>query len=184
MNKKEACRIFGLLLLLSLAAAPAAAQQEGQVYLGASLGSGKSRTTCSRVVGVCDDSDTGYKLFGGYQMSRSFGWELGYGYLGDADTATFQRTSKALDFSGMFTLPVNERFALLGRLGVYRSQIEVHPASASAHNTSFTWGLGMRFDFFRWLAVRAEWQRYSSLGNDATGKDDIDLLTAGIVMPF
>lgn len=184
MNKKEGSGIFGLLLLLSLAAAPAAAQQEGQVYLGASLGAGKSKTSCDTVVGPCDDSDTAYRLFGGYQMSRNLGWELGYAYLGDVDTPAVQRTNKALDFSAVLTLPINERFAFLGRLGAYRSQVELHPASTSAHNTSFTWGLGMRFALFRWLAVRAEWQHYPNLGNDATGKDDVDLLTLGIVMPL
>jgi OOP family OmpA-OmpF porin len=184
MKNKERCGgIFGLLLALSLAAAPAAAQDAG-FYLGGSLGTGDAKNTCNGVAGQCDDNDTAYKLFGGYQMNRNFAWELAYGYLGDHGTTSAERTSKAVDFSGVVALPLNERFALLGRLGVYRSQVEVHPGGASAHNTAFTWGLGMRFNLWRFLAVRAEWQVYNDIGNDATGKDDIDLLTLGIVMPL
>ena len=183
MNKKRGWAIRGLALLCCLAAASAAAQEPG-VYLGASLGTGEARNTCNGVVGVCDDKDTAYRLFGGYQMNRNLGWELGYAYLGDVGISGTERTSKALDFSGVVGVPVNERLTVYGRLGVYRSQIELHPSGASAHNTSFTWGAGLRFNLWRFLALRAEWQVYNDTGNDATGKDDIDMLSLGVVMPF
>lgn len=194
MKKKEGWGILGIVLVSGFtAAAPAAAQDSG-VYLGASLGAGTARTTCNGITGTCDDSDTGYKLFGGYQVNRNFAWEAGYAYLGDV-TATgtdalgtpvsFEKTNKALDFSGIVTLPVNDRFAVFGRLGIYRSQVERRgTSSGSAHNASFTWGAGLRFDLGRAFAVRAEWQNYPDIGNDSIGKDDIDLLTLGLVMRF
>jgi len=194
MNKKEGWGIFVVALVLGLAATAAAAQEDKGFYLGASLGSGKSKNTCEGFVGTCDDTDTAYKLFAGYQVNRNFGWEAGYGYLGDVSgrstdgTIDFEVTNKALDFSGIVTLPVNDRFAVFGRLGVYRSQVELRGTlgglQGGDHNTSFTWGLGMRFDLARAFAVRAEWQHYPDIGGDAAGVDDMDLLTVGIVMRF
>lgn len=194
MNKKEGWGIFAIALVLGLAAAPAAAQEDKGLYLGASLGSGKSKNTCEGFVGTCDDTDTAYKLFAGYQMNRNLGWEVGYGYLGDVSgrssdgSIDFEVTNKALDFSGIITLPVNDRFAVFGRLGVYRSQVELRGTLGSLqggdHNTSFTWGLGVRFDLARAFAVRAEWQHYPDIGGDAAGVDDMDLLTLGLVMRF
>ena len=194
MNKKEGWSIFGILLVLGLAAAPAAAQEDQGFYLGASLGSGKSKNTCEGFVGACDDTDTAYKLFAGYQMNRNFGWEAGYGYLGDVSgrstdgTIDFEVTNKAFDFSGIVTLPVNDRFAVFGRLGVYRSQVELRGTLGSLqggdHNTSFTWGLGLRFDLGRAFAVRAEWQHYPEIGGASAGVDDMDLLTLGLLMRF
>src|SRR5688500_4414327 len=125
MNKKEGCGIFCIALLLGLAAAaPAAAQDEG-VYLGASLGTGESKNSCRGIVGACDNNDTAYKLFGGYQVNRNFAWEPADGYLGDVSASgtaggvpvNFEVTNKALDFTGVVTLPVNDRFAVFARLG-------------------------------------------------------------------
>lgn len=196
MNKKEGWGIFAIVVVLGLAAAPAAAQEDRGFYLGASLGSGKSKNTCEGFVGSCDDTDTAYKLFGGYQVNRNFAWELGYGYLGDVTgTGTFggqafdfEVTNKALDFSGIITLPVNDRFAVFGRLGIYRSQVELRGTfpglQGGDHNSSFTWGLGVRFDFGRAFAVRAEWQHYPEIGGSNAGIDDIDYLSLGLVLQF
>jgi OmpA-OmpF porin, OOP family len=192
VNKKGSWGIFAAVLLLGLAAAPAAAQEDKGLYLGGSLGEAKSKNTCEGFPGPCDDTDTAYKLFGGYQVNRYFAWELGYGYLGDVTGTSvfgsFEVTNKALDFSAIIALPINERFAVYGRLGVYRSQVELRGAFAGLqggdHNTSFTWGLGLRFDFGRAVAVRAEWQHYPEIGGSNAGIDDIDYLSLGLVMRF
>jgi OOP family OmpA-OmpF porin len=195
MNKKDGWGILGIVLALGLAAAAPAAAQDSGVYLGASLGTGESTNACEGIVGTCDDTDTAYRLFGGYQMNRNFAWELGYANLGDVTASgtangtpvNFEVTKKALDFSGIVTLPVSERFALFGRLGIYRSQAERRGSGVTvggSHNSSFTWGLGLRFDLWRALAVRAEWQHYPDIGGAAAGKDDVNLLTLGVVMPF
>lgn len=197
MNKKEGWGIPGIVLVLGLAAAAPAAAQDSGIYLGASLGTGESKNTCRGIAGACDDNDTAYKLFGGYQMNRNLAWELAYGYLGDVTASgsdalgnpiNFEVTNKALDFSGIVTLPVNDRFAVFGRLGIYRSQVELRgnlgALQGGDHNTSFTWGLGLRFDLWRAIAVRAEWQHYPNIGGDNAGVDDMDLLTLGLVMRF
>lgn len=183
-------------LALTLAAAPAIAQEDAGVYLGASLGTGTASNSCLGITGNCDDTDTAYRLFGGYQVNRNFAWEVGYGYLGDVTVngtdggggaVNFESTRKALDFSGVVMLPMTERFSLFGRLGIYRSQTERRGTGVTTggdHNTSFTWGLGGMIHFGRALAVRAEWQQYPDIGGDSSAVDDVDLLTLGLVMRF
>ena len=196
MKKKEGLGLLGLLLVLGLAAAAPAAAQDRGLYLGASLGTGTTSNACLNITGACDDTDNAYKLFGGYQVSRNLAWELAYGYLGDA-TATgtdalgtpvdFEITNKALDFSGIVSLPVNERFSVFGRLGVYRSQSErrgTGVVQGGDHNGGFTWGLGLRIDLGRALAVRAEWQQYPDIGGENPSENDVNLLTLGLVMRF
>jgi OOP family OmpA-OmpF porin len=195
MKNKERFAIPALLLVLSLAAAPAAAQDAG-FYLGGQLGTGNSSDACRGITGTCDDTDTAYKLLGGYQVNRNWAWELAYAYLGDvtADGTSdrggavrFEATKKALDFSGIATLPLNERFGVFARLGIYRSQTERRGSGVSTgadHNSSFTWGFGARFELWRAMAVRAEWQHYPDIGGDNSGTDDVNLLTLGLLMRF
>lgn len=195
MNKKEGSAVLGILIVLALAAPLPAAAQE-RLYVGASLGSAKSKNTCEGIIGTCDDQDTAYKLFGGYEFNRNVAVEAGYGYLGDVTaTGTFQGqpldfevTNKALDVSAIFTAPFSERFAIFGRLGVYRSQVELRgslgPLQGGDQNSAFTWGAGVRIGFGRALAVRAEWQHYPNIGGSNAGVDDIDYMSLGLILGF
>jgi len=48
-----------------------------------------------------------------------------------------------------------------------------------------TLGAGFQYHFTKRLAARAEWQRYSDVGNDnTTGQSDIDVLSIGLVIKF
>ena len=57
-------------------------------------------------------------------------------------------------------------------------------SSASDNNTNVTFGFGARYDIMPRLAVRAEWQRFSKVGSDDTGKGDIDVLGLGVLYRF
>jgi len=199
MNKKEAWAILGILLVLALAAPAPAAAQEGGWFLGASAGKGKFRSTCVLyTAGTCDPDDTAYRVFGGFRPSPNMPIELGYARAAEifvdavrVDSGvpvSFEATLKALDVSILPTYPFSERFAIFGRLGLYRSQLEVRGlgatvANESVHNTGFTFGAGLRFGFGS-VGLRAEWQRYDSVGGGSVGQADIDYVNLGLESRF
>ena len=199
MNKKPVRIALGVVLALGLAV-PAAAQVDRGPYVGASLGQADYRKTCDFYDGTCDSKDTGYRLFGGYYFSPGLAIEAGYANLADlfvdgtlagTSLAThFEATAKAGDLSLLPIFAVNERLAVFGRFGVYRSQLEVRglgsafDGTRSEHNTGWTYGAGLRFDFGRAFALRAEWQRYDNVGGSSTGEDDIDLFSGGLILRF
>jgi OOP family OmpA-OmpF porin len=177
MNK-QGWAILGV--LAALAAAPAAAQEERGIYLGGSAGNAASKHTCDGAAS-CDDNDEAFRLFGGYQFNRNVAFEAGYVDLGDFVADGTETSVRVLDAAAVFTAPISERFAIIGRLGAYRSHVEASGATTSgAHNTSFTWGLGVQYNFSRAFGLRAEWQHFPDIGDG--GPDDIDYFSLGLVL--
>jgi OOP family OmpA-OmpF porin len=204
------------LIALAIAAAttPAWSQQApSKFYAGASLGQSKFKGACDFDSGIalsnCKDSDTAWKIFGGYQFTPYLGLEVGYNDFGrissDASVvfggSTFAGNAKieatAFELTGIGSLPLGHQFSLYGKLGVYyaetKSSADIRQttapfasgsASASDNNTNLTFGFGARYDIMRNIAVRAEWQRFSKVGSDSTGKGDIDVLAIGGLYRF
>jgi OmpA-OmpF porin, OOP family len=140
-----------------------------------------------------DETDTSWKILGGYQINRNFAVELGYidfGKItlsGPGGTATFEST--AFELMAVAGVPVADRFSIYGKFGFYRADSELNfniPAlggafSGSETNNDITFGVGARFDVTRNLGIRAEWQRYSDVGDGAT---DIDVMSVGVIYRF
>ena len=211
MKKKLLCAVLGAAL------APcghAFAQDAAKgFYAGLSLGQAKAKGACdsdaSVTVSNCNDSDTSWKIFGGYQFTPNFALELGYNDFGrvsgDATAvlggSTFTGNAKieatAFELTGVGSLPLGHQFSLYGKLGVYYAETKSSAtvrqttppfasgsASTSDNNTNLTFGFGARYDITRNIAVRAEWQRFSKVGSDDTGKGDIDVLAIGGLYRF
>lgn len=150
-----------------------------------------------------DDSDTGYKLFLGYQFNQNFAVEGGYVDLGkmsfsstitapSAGTVSGDvKTKNGLFLDAVGTLPLGNNFSVFGRLGVYSIKTEL-TASGSAGSVSssdtgsdFHWGIGAGYDFTPNLGARLEWERFNKVGNkDKTGEGDVDLASVGLVYRF
>lgn len=211
MRKTVLCAVLGA----ALAPCGSALAQDAAkgFYAGASLGQSKFKGACDSEAGVtlsnCKDSDTAWKLFGGYQFNPYLAVELGYNDFGrissDATVvvggSTFTGNARieatAFEATGIGSLPLGHQFSLYGKLGVYyaetKSSANVQQttppfasgsSSASDNNTNLTFGFGARYDITRNIAVRAEWQRFSKVGSDSTGKGDIDVLGIGALYRF
>jgi len=151
------------------------------------------------VVISVDNTDTGWKLFGGYQINKNIGFEAAYVNLGsvtaNATYATLAgsplRSKVDVDgfqLSAVGTLPLNDTFAVFGKVGAFISKSDgtatssVGSASASANNTDWTYGLGGNWQFNQNIGLRAEWERFQGLGTSKSG--DADLYSLGIVYNF
>ena len=213
MKSTQVLRLLTLAGLGSIAAGPSFAQ-EGYFYGGLSLGesiarineeritanllaSGLSTTSMSR-----DERDPGWKLFGGYQLNRNFAVEGGYfnlGKFGFTSTTTPAGTLDGrirvhglnLDLVG--TLPLGERFSLLGRVGAQVASsrdnfdgsgaVVVTNPSPSKRELDYKFGVGLQYEVNPSFLVRLEGERYRI--NDAVGnRGDINLYSVSLVFPF
>jgi OOP family OmpA-OmpF porin len=184
-------------VLISLLALPklALSQDIPGWYIGIGIGQSNAKGACDGVSGpgiTCDETDTAGKILGGYQLSRNFALELAYADLGQAK-ATFAGFgsatigAKGFEFTGIGMLPIAERFSLLARAGLFSWKVDAEDGtglvgSASASGTDLTYGFGVKFDFTKDFAIRAEWQRYKDVGDlNTTGQADVDFIGASLV---
>jgi OOP family OmpA-OmpF porin len=151
-------------------------------------------TTCSS-----DDKDSGWKLFAGAQFHQNAAVEFGYLDLGKGTislsgpgvggTAAWEATGFNLALVG--TLPVNNEFGFLGRIGFFMWDLDFSvsgvggSSSASASGTDITYGVGVKYDFSKTVGMRAEWEKFKDVGDEIeTGQGDIDLLSLSLVFRF
>ncbi len=207
-------RLLTVAGLVPLAGQMAMAQEGGYPYLGLSvgqsrahfdeqrmgesvLGTGFTSTTVDR-----NERDTGYKLFGGYQMNRNWAFEAGYFDLGSssftantlpAGTLSGKVRSQGLNLDLVGTLPITERFSALGRIGAQYARTRdsfgstglatVINANPSHRETNAKIGVGLQYEFSPSFLVRTEAERYRM--NDGVGhKANVDMYSVSLVMPF
>jgi OOP family OmpA-OmpF porin len=212
MNSTLAIRLLAACSLAPLASAAALAQDAGYFYGGLGIGTARATLDAQAIVGeqagvsasVIDrnDRDTTYKLFGGYQMTPNLGIEAGYFRLGrfgfDAITAppgTFAANSsiQGLNVDLVGTLPMGERFSLLGRLGAQHARTRtalsatVGEESMDAHyserKTNFKIGAGLQYAFSPSFLMRGEAERYR-VSDAVNHKVNVDTLSLSLVFPF
>jgi OOP family OmpA-OmpF porin len=208
--------VAGKLSLIALAvmAATCAMAEEPGWYVGGSAGQARAKIDDARIAAglvgagatstsiVDDNRHTGYKVFGGYQMSNNFSLEGGYFDLG---TYGFKATTvppgtldgsirlRGVNLDLVGTMPITERFSLLGRVGANYAQardsfsgtgaVVVRDPNPSKRQVNPKLGLGLQYAFTPSLSLRGEVERLRV--NDAVGnKGDIDMASLGLVYRF
>lgn len=182
------------------AALPAAAQTEtrtgsafSSAYIGGSIGQSKFKNGCSDLPGgvSCDDKDTAWRLFAGYQFTPFLAAEVGYADLGKIDgslgAANAELKANALDLVGVAKLPITSQLGVYGKAGAYRGETKLSSnvgVSGKDTDSGWTYGAGLQWDVIRNVGLRLEWQRYDDIGGDDTGKGDIDVVSLGAVWRF
>jgi OOP family OmpA-OmpF porin len=215
-KKMNLARISGTLGLAGIAfiAAPCAMAGDTGWYLGGNVGQSNAKIDDPRIAGgllqqgfattsISDrDRDTGYKLFGGYQLDRNFAIEGGYFDLGKfgftantvpAGTLDGNIRIQGLNLDLVGTVPLGERFSAFGRAGLIYADsrdsftgtgsVNVLNPNPSKSNANYKFGLGLEYAFNPSLGLRLEAERYRI--DDAVGnKGDIDLYSLGLVYRF
>ena len=184
---------IAVLSLAALAfAGPALSQQkQSGIYIGGALGQAEHSDQCSGTApGVsCDNKDSAWKIFGGFQFNRHFALELGYANFGESTASLGPISTRdevsAFEVVALGIFPVVDRFAIFGKAGFFGGELERtsnNPGEPTGTNTQtdFTFGLGVRFDITHNIGVRAEWQRYIDLGEIT----DVDLISIGVQFRF
>ena len=214
MKTAHALRLLGLASLCPLMAASANAQDGGYFYGGLAAGQSRAKIDEPRITASLlgaglatssmsrDESDTAFKLFGGYQLNRNFGIEAGYFNLGKfgftsttvpAGTLTGQIRLQGLNLDLVGTLPLTERWSAIGRVGAQYAQardtlrgtgaVGVLNPNPSKHEANYKLGLGLQYEVNASMLVRAEAERYRI--NDAVGNHGgVNVFSVSLVFPF
>lgn len=152
------------------------------VYVGADVGQAKYKDGCRFTPG-CDDNDTSWGLFAGYQFNRYLGAEIGYHDLGSISGPGATIDGQALELVGVGSVPLTTAFSVYGKLGGYRG--EAKGLGISETNNDWTYGLGVQYDVTPNIGVRGEWQRYADLGGGGfNATTDVDVLRVGALWRF
>ena len=152
--------------------AMAQAKGDSHWYIGGGIGQADAKEG--------DKTDTSMKIFGGYQINKNWGAELGYTDFGKSTASGFEFKANAWELVGVGTLPLGDgKFALLGKAGFFRG--EVKGGGESETSTEFTYGVGAAWNFTPQLSLRGEYQKYTDVGDGAT---DVDVFGISVVYRF
>lgn len=225
-KKKQAVarNALGAALILMFTVAPGAfAADEKGWYLGAGYGQSKAdideaktNSSFGSYTGgastTSDETDAGWKLFGGYQLTRNWGVELAYVDFGQASTNTratttgvgtdvyrYEYDAKGWSIVGVGTAMVGDTFGVFGKIGTFRWDLDqkcsftgggggtgcTAPANRSASGTDLTYGVGLKYNLTEQTGLRLEWEQFKDVGNaSTTGQADVDLISLGIQYTF
>lgn len=182
-----------LFLLAALVLAPALAPaQDGGFYLGGALGQSKFKDWCntggsSLTLSSCEDTDTAWKVLGGYRFNRYVAAEATYVDWGEV-TASFTSGPRAAAKQHSYglavvgTLPLGERFELFGKAGFLMTQQQTtsanvpNPRTVDRDESELHYGLGARVLFSKSWALRGEWEN--------TDKLKVEMLSLGVEYRF
>lgn len=148
-----------------------------------------------------DESDLGYKLFGGYQFNENFALEGGYFNLGEFDYSLYTATGSAagnieimgLNLDAVAILPITDDFSAFARVGaIYARAKDSFGTSGTISMTDtdpkesdfrYKFGAGLEYSITDAVGVRLEAERYRI--NDAVGNNgDINLFSIGLTYRF
>lgn len=148
-----------------------------------------------------DESDIGYKLFGGYQFNKNFALEGGYFNLGKFDYALSTATGTAegnikvmgVNLDAVGILPITENFSAFARVGASYARakdsfgatgtISITDINPKESDLNYKFGAGLEYAVTDAIGVRLEAERYRI--NDAVGNNgDIDLFSVGLTYRF
>lgn len=189
-------------------------ERDSDWYIGANIGSSRADIDNRRIGNQLlnpgfsitsineDDRDKGYKVFVGYDLSRYVALEAGYFDLGNfsfssatfpAGTLNGELDTRGINLDLVATLPIRSRLSAFARVGVnyaetegafsgtaFNGALDSNPSEREA-NPKF--GMGLQYAFNHKLAMRVEAERYR-VSNALDDKDDVDLLSVGLIYRF
>lgn len=162
--------LFALLASAAFAISPAMADDAG-FYVGAGVGE------FGLEIDGFDDSDTAFKVFGGYQFIRYLGVELEYIDGGTAEDFGLEVDVSGFNLSLMGILPAGESLDLFAKLGMIAWDADA-PGIGSDSGEDLSWGIGAGYAFTDNLGARLEYQGFEI--EDADG----DMISIGMSWKF
>jgi OmpA-OmpF porin, OOP family len=172
-------RLIGAILLSLGITGNAVAQND--FYAGASIGQA-TIDACSGITS-CDDEDTGWKIFGGWEFNSNLAFEAAWVDFGEIDgSIDGLKVSAELDglsLAAKGTLSLNDQFGLFGKFGMIMWDLEGGGAASGIDDdgSDLLYGLGAEYIFTDQLSFVAEWEWYDI-------DEDVDFFSIGVLYKF
>ena len=147
-----------------------------------------------------EDTDIGYRHFGGFRFSRNWGVELGYSDLGRSPDSVepaflpqqkYGAQTSAWTLAGTGVFPLGNAFSIQGRLGFSLTAPDATlMATGSGISSAFPryrptvlWGLGGQYDVTGSVGLRVDYNNFGRLADDPNGARS-DLWSINAVVRF
>ena len=178
--------------VLLFMAAPAA---HAGFYVGGSMGQTSSDiSNVDTSTMSVDDTDTGFKVFGGYNFMKFFSVEGGYvdvaGPSVDMQTESMTTEANGFAFEAMGVLPMGLKFQLFAEAGFFLWDAEAtlssqdFSGSASDDGANPTYGVGFAWNVVPKGQIRVEAERYEIADFMDVTDIDLDMYSAGFAYRF
>ncbi len=189
------------LRLFTVATLVWAAGASAQVYVGGSLGTAKPNLSC-RSETPCNQSESAFKLIGGYTIDKNFAIEVNYANLGGqrfryADhqtTSDFRVDTRAASLAALANFDFTDKLSGFTKLGYARLRSEekfTANGTNIAQNTASTvtyegahalLGIGLRYNISDRLSLRTEVEQFHF--NKKRGHSAFRAVTVGVQYSF
>lgn len=186
---------------MMLGVSGAALATDSGFYAALDVGQSKTKDACTGLPAgfACKNTATAFRVGGGYQINNNFGVEIGYGDYGSNNASgvvlgvpvTVTMKASGLQAAVVGSLPLSESFALTGKLGVANTKVEGSGAvggfvvNTSATSTTGIFGIGVRYNISKSVALRAQYEDFGKVGDAATtGKSNLSMLSLGVTFGF
>jgi len=147
------------------------------IYFGGALGQSEGSSYCDGASG-CEDSDTAWKVFGGYKFTDKLAVEGAYMNLGDMYKNSEHSDVSAFSINGVGSLPVTEKFDVFGKIGATRWSSDNSGGSESGFG--MTYGVGAKMNMNENTKLRAEWEKVMDVETSGSEETDINVLSVGV----
>jgi OOP family OmpA-OmpF porin len=185
--KRAHVLLAGMIFLIGVSAVPRAVASNPGWYIGGGFGSADDAEL--------DDTDSAFKLFGGYWFNPHLALEAAVVGLGDnLGPEDLIKDGFAVEVLG--ALPIGERFELFAKAGFFfwEVRVETNDLDCTDFGSGFicffeedelddgvdpTYGVGVQYRFHDRWNVRGEWERFEDVG-----ESDVDLLSVNVSFHF
>jgi len=181
MNSRILTISIGACLLAASTYANAATPEKDGWYLGTGIGYSGSEVMKpygTFTGGKEKNSDTGMKLYGGYQFNNM--WAVEFEYV-DFGKYTYKQSvneysikSSGMGVSGIANLPLSNEFSLFGKIGIFKKTSKERMQGEVEENGKTTYGessltiksiepmigLGAEYHFTQNVSLRAEYEHF------------------------
>lgn len=180
-----------LFALIAALAAPLAAHAEG-AYVGGNVGRAEQKVELGGY--SLKDHETAYKVYGGYNFTQNFGIEGGVADLREAEktggSARISSKARSLYVAATGTLPLNDQFALIGKVGAAYSHVKVrgsmpgYSVGGSDDQASPYASVGAAFALNKNVSFVAEYEYFGKIAKDGDAHIKANLVSAGVRYAF